>query len=187
MTARTMLGLSSVLLGPNRLIAALQAPFQFYLHQNQPDAAVGYNWGTRNHGRSNIQLHHEMILQLRRRMEDRFGIGAERTVLLGFSQPVGFDYRFAATYPDEVGGVIGICGGVPKDWETGNYGNVVCPLLHIARKDDEFFPESITADYKRKLSHRATDVEFHLLPGGHRFPSKGGPIVESWLRRVLPG
>jgi predicted esterase len=186
MTARTMLDLSKILLGSGRLIASLQAPFAFYLQQNQPKSPVGYNWGTRDHGTANIQLHHNMIRLVRRQLEDRFGIPAKRTILLGFSQPVGFNYRFAATHPDEIGGVIGICGGVPKDWESGNYLNVSCPLLHIARKEDEFFPESVTSDYKRKLSTRANDVEFHLLPGGHKFPSQGGPIVQSWLQRVMP-
>jgi hypothetical protein len=28
-------------------------------------------------------------------------------------------------------------------------------------------------------------VEVHLLDGGHRFPSKAGPIVESWVERMF--
>ena len=29
------------------------------------------------------------------------------------------------------------------------------------------------------------DVEFHLMEGGHRFPSKAGPLVERWIARVF--
>jgi predicted esterase len=180
-----MLQLALLMMGQSRLIASLQAPHQFYLGENRPDTRIGYNWGTRSHGDSAIAFHHRMVRQLRHDLEARFQIPAQRTILMGFSQPVGYNYRLAATHPDEIGGVIGICGGVPKDWETGNYGQVRAPLLHIARSEDEFFPEEITADYARKLRTRASDVEFHLLPGGHRFPSKGFSIIEPWLNRIF--
>ena len=36
-----------------------------------------------------------------------------------------------------------------------------------------------------KLRLRVEDVEFHLLDGGHRFPSKGNAIAEGWLARIL--
>ena len=41
-----------------------------------------------------------------------------RIFLLGFSQSCALNYRFAFTYPDRLRGVIGICGGLPGDWET---------------------------------------------------------------------
>ncbi len=185
MNPHTMLDLTLLLLGPNRLIASLQAPNQFYLGEAPSSRKVGYNWGTREHGTPSIQLHHAMVRHVASLLEDRFRIPPRRRVLLGFSQPVGFNYRFAATHPEEIGGVIGICGGVPKDWETGNYQRVSAPLLHIARAQDEYFPEAVTAGYERKLRMRAADVEFHLLPGGHRFPSKGRSVVEPWLGRVF--
>jgi predicted esterase len=104
---------------------------------------------------------------------------------VGFSQPVGLNYRFAATHPDEVRGVIGICGGLPKNWEDGEYRRVSAALLHIARREDEFFAPAVTEKYAERLRARASDVEFHLLEGGHRFPSKAGPIVERWIERVF--
>jgi predicted esterase len=58
-------------------------------------------------------------------------------------------------------------------------------VLHIARRADEYYPPEVTEKYPDRLKTRASDVEFHLLDGGHRFPSKGKPIVENWLRRVL--
>jgi predicted esterase len=185
MTAKAMLNLTALLVGRNHVICSLQAPNQFYLRQGEPDPRAGYNWGTRNHGPANIRLHHAMVQAVRRQMAERFGLGPERTVLVGFSQPVGFNYRFAATFPDEVRGVIGICGGVPKDWETAEYKPVKAALLHIAREEDEFFPAPVTTGYPERLRTRAADVEFHLLPGGHRIPSKGAAIVEPWVRRIL--
>jgi predicted esterase len=185
MNARTMLDLTLMVTGRHRLVASIQAPNQFYLSDKPGDSPVGYNWGTRNHGTASIRFHHAVVRQVRQQLEQRFGIPSSRTVLLGFSQPVGYNYRFAATFPDEIAGVVGICGGVPKDWETGNYGPVSAALLHIAREEDEFFPGSVTAAYEKKLRTRAADVEYHLLPGGHRFPSKGAVIIEPWLKRIF--
>lgn len=186
MSAGTMLDLSLSLLGRRHAIASIQAPNQFYLQDKPGGDRIGYNWGTRNHGTANIQLHHAMIRAVRRELEGRLGIPAARTVLVGYSQPVGFNYRFSAAFPEESRGVIGLCGGVPKDWETGPYGPVSASLLHIAREQDEFFPPEVTTDYARKLRTRADDVEFHLLPGGHRFPSQGRTLVEPWLNRLFP-
>ena len=185
MNPRTMLDLVVPLFGDSAAFASIQAPNQFYLKQALSASEVGYNWGTRAHGTESIALHHRMVMAVGSDLRKHCGIGKEKTILLGFSQPVGYNYRFSATFPDEVAGVIGICGGVPKDWETGDYGRVSAALLHIAREEDEFFPAATTADYARKLRARATDVEFHQLSGGHRFPSKGRMIVQPWVQRVF--
>jgi hypothetical protein len=52
-------------------------------------------------------------------------------------------------------------------------------VLHIARSHDEFYPAERTEQYARRLRLRCDDVEFQLLPGGHRFPSRAGPIWET--------
>jgi predicted esterase len=179
-----MLRLTKSMLGPDRAIAAIQAPSQFFT--GHPSAGeTGYCWATPAHPESSVRLHHEMVLRVAGEMAARFGIRANRRLLIGFSQPVGLNYRFAATHPDEVRGVIGICGGMPKNWETGEYRKVSAGLLHIARREDEIFPPAVTEKYADRLRSRAGDVEFHLLDGGHKFPSKAGPIVERWIGRVF--
>src|SRR2546422_9417955 len=132
-----------------------------------------------------VSLHHEILLHGTADLSERFQVGPNRRLLVGFSQPVGMNYRFAATHPEEVRGVIGICGGVPKNWEDGPYKRVSAPLLHIARTEDEFYKPEVTTRYQERLRLRADDVEFHMLEGGHRFPSKAGPIVEKWIGRVF--
>jgi hypothetical protein len=49
---------------------------------------------------------------------------------------VALNYRFVASYRDAVRGVIGICGGLPSDWEDGAYQPITAAVLHIARRDD---------------------------------------------------
>jgi predicted esterase len=180
-----MLRLTRPLLGPGPIIASLQAPNEFY-PSSAIDSEVGYSWATKAHLQSAVRLHHEMLLHVLDETEKQFRIDAGRRILLGFSQPVGPNYRFAATYPGAIRGVIGLCGGIPKDWETGAYGRISAALLHIARREDETFPPAVTEKYPDRLRVHADDVEFHMLDGGHRFPSKAGPLVECWLNRVIP-
>jgi len=104
---------------------------------------------------------------------------------LGFSQPVGLNYRFAATHPDVVRGVIGVCGGVPRDWQDPKYKPVSAALLHISRDADEFYPVASANTFADRLRERAADVEFHMIPGTHRFPSQAAKIIRPWLKRVF--
>jgi predicted esterase len=92
---------------------------------------------------------------------------------------------FAATHPDAIRGVIGVCGGLPGDWDDGLYLPVSAAVLHIARSGDEYYPPSVTELYAERLRRRAADVEYRLIDSGHQMPSSGSRIVEPWLRRVL--
>ena len=178
--AEVMLRLSRAMLGPAPVIASIEAPSQFYTSSGA-DSQIGFSWGTRAHWPESVRLHHDMVRYVLDEVGSHFCIAPEKRVLLGFSQPVGLNYRFAATHPDEVRGVIGICGGVPRDWEEGNYQRVSASILHIARSEDEFYPRAVAEQFPARLRHRADNVEFHMVDGGHRFPSKAGPVVERWL------
>lgn len=183
----TMLELTLKMVGEGHVVAAIQAPNQHYISTGLPEAGSGsgYNWGISRHWAASVRLHHEMLLEVLNELRERFHAPAERCVLVGFSQPVGLNYRFAATYPEQVGGVIGICGGVPRDWQESKYRPVTAAVLHISREDDEFYPAAVASTFPERLKQRATDVEFHLLPGAHRFPSKADGIARPWLKRVF--
>src|SRR5205814_2381110 len=117
---------------------SLEGPNQFFLDNGT--SKVGYGWNTSRHPASSIRLHHDMVLHVLHEAGAEHGIGPERRILLGFSQPVSLNYRFAATHPDAIRGVAGICGGLPGDWETGSYRPVTAAALHIARREDEYYP-----------------------------------------------
>ena len=178
-----MLRLTAGMMGPRHVIVAVQGPNQFYLGMASNE--VGYGWATHKHPDSSVRLHHDMLLSVLNDAGREYGIPAGRRILAGFSQPVGMNYRFAATHPAEIRGVIGICGGIPRNWEEGNYKPVTAAVLHIARREDEFYKPEVTERYPDRLRLRAADVEFHMLEGGHRFPSKARPIAEAWLARVM--
>ncbi len=176
----TMLRLMAAAVGAEHPIAAMEGPNQFYLRA--PGGDDGYNWGVSGHHASNVEMHHRMVLEVTGEMQARLGIPAERCVLVAFSQACGLNYRFLGTHPGRVGGAIALCGGVPHDWETGAFADIVAaPALHISRDADEFYPLEKVLGFEGRLRRRIADVEFHLLPGGHRFPSKGGPVMREWL------
>ena len=183
MTPESMLRLTVGLVGERFPVAALQAPFQHYQALRGASSTAAYNWGIRDHWASGVRLHHEMVQQTIASLRARFGVAAERCLLAGFSQPVGLNYRFVGTHPHEVGGVLGLCGGVPRDWEESKYQPVPAPILHISRDQDEFYPNEQVKEFPRRLAAHASDVEFHLIPGEHRFPSKGAAIVRPWMAR----
>src|SRR5579864_2004717 len=54
-----MLRLTQNLLGPRHVIAALQAPSQFFLGQHSRE--VGYCWATHQHSEESVRLHHDML------------------------------------------------------------------------------------------------------------------------------
>jgi predicted esterase len=184
-----MLRLSEMALGPDAIIASLRGPNQHYLSSGAlgtplPGSEIGYNWGTTRHAALNIKLHHEIVRTVSAQLRARFAIPIRHTVLMGFSQPVGLNYRFIGTFPEEAGGVIAMCGGVPKDWEESKYSRVDAPILHIARAEDEFFPEAVAQGFPERLRAHAANVEFHMLPGKHRFPSKASPIIREFASKI---
>jgi predicted esterase len=180
---QTMLELTNGLFDGRAAVASLQGPNNFFLNAQARD--VGFGWITNRHSEGSIRLHHDMVLHVLDEVGRETGIPVKRRLLAGFSQPVGLNYRLAATFPDAVRGVLGICGGLPGDWETGPYQPVKASVLHIARRADEFYPPSVTEHYAERLRLRATDVEFHLLEGSHRIPSNGNQIVNPWLQRIV--
>jgi predicted esterase len=184
-----MLRLSTLALGEDAIIASLRAPNQHYLSSGPlgtpaPGSEIGYNWGTTRHAALNIELHHEIVRAISADLRHRFTIPARHLILMGFSQPVGLNYRFIGTYPEAAGGVIAMCGGVPKDWEEDKYGTVEAPILHIARSEDEFFPEAVARGFPDRLRAHATSVEFHMLPGKHRFPSKASTTIREFTEKI---
>jgi len=186
MTPTVMLDLVRQMLGPEPTIASLEAPNTCFLSPDYETAEIGFNWGTRATADFHTEVHHRIVLGALDDLERRHGCPSHRVALLGFSQPVGLNYRFAASYPNAVRGIIGLCGGVPKNWEDGEPASVPAALLHIARSEDEFYSPDTSLSFEERLRWRAPYVEFHLLPGRHRVPSKAGPIIQAWLRRVFP-
>ncbi len=179
MTPEKMLELTAPLVGEGHYLASLQGPYQLWTDPGGGRSEVAFHWQTRFEAEHSRRLHHDMI----RHVIAEAGLPAERLILLGFSQSVSLNYRFVCTEVEAVSGVIAICGGIPGDWDSGPYHPTRAAALHIATREDEFYPPEVTAAYPERFRPRLPDFELHLLDGPHRIPSAAAPIIQAWLRR----
>jgi phospholipase/carboxylesterase len=167
-------------------IAALQGPHQ---HLKEPKEAggplrFGFGWLTNFHPEESVAVHHRALLQMIEAAIAQGAVDNRRVFLLGFSQTCALNYRFAFTHPDLLGGVIGICGGLPGDWETSDlYLETAASVFHLSGERDEFYPPSRTANYAASLRLRAKDVEHRSYDAEHEFVQPMREDVRFWLAK----
>src|SRR5918912_134309 len=123
-------------------VAALQGPHQHLKEPREPGGPLryGFGWLTNFRPEDSIALHQRALLSLIDSLVARGVARRERVFLLGFSQSCALNYRFAFTHRDVLRGVVGVCGGLPGDWETSDaYGPARASVLHLAGARDEFY------------------------------------------------
>jgi len=176
------------LLAPERFaIASLQG---FHQHIREPWVAggplrFGFGWLTNFHSEESVAVHHRALIDLIEILTAEGVADPARVFLLGFSQSCALNYRFAFTHPEKLRGVIGICGGIPGDWETSTgYRRAPIDVLHLAGTRDEFYSPERVRDYEKHLLMRARSVVFKSYDAGHEFVPEMRPDVVQWLARA---
>jgi predicted esterase len=165
-------------------IASLQG---FHQHMNEPKEPggplrFGFGWLTNFHSEESVAIHHQALLDLIQTLVDEGVADPKRVFLLGFSQTCALNYRFAFTYPDPLRGVIGICGGLPGDWETSEvYKPTQAAVFHLTGTRDEFYPPARVADYKERLQLRSPSVELRSYEAAHEFVPAMREDIRTWL------
>jgi predicted esterase len=171
---------------PRFAIASLQG---FHQHLKEPKEKggtlrYGFGWLTNFHPEDSIEVHHRALLDLMGELETEGIARREHIFLLGFSQSCALNYRFAFTHTEHLRGVIGICGGLPGDWESSEiYRQTSAAIFHLAGEQDEFYPPERVSDYGARLKTRAHDVEVKGYEAGHEITQAMREDVQSWLRR----
>jgi len=168
------------------VIASLQGPHQHLKEPKVPGGPLrfGFGWLTNFHPEESVAVHHRALLQMVDSTIEEGLVDSKRVFLLGFSQTCALNYRFAFTHPDLLRGVIGICGGLPGDWDTSDrYRQTEASIFHLSGERDEGYPPERTGDYAAKLSVRANDVEFRSYDAGHEFVQPMREDIRSWLAR----
>ena len=175
--------------------AQLMAPEQFAIasvqgfhqHIKEPREAggplrFGFGWLTNFKSEESVAVHHRAMLDLIDTLTDEGVADPSRIFLLGFSQSCALNYRFAFTHPEHLRGVVGICGGIPGDWETnGAYQQTQLDVFHLAGTRDEFYSPERVKDYERQLKTRARSVKFKSYDAPHDFVPEMRPDVVQWL------
>lgn len=170
---------------PEFSIAAMQA---FHQHMKEPKEAggplrFGFGWLTNFHPEESVAIHHQAVLDLIETLTAERVADAQNIFLLGFSQSCALNYRFAFTHPEVLRGVIGICGGLPGDWQTNqSYKKTDAAVFHLAGNQDEFYSPERVGDYAEQLRLRAGDVRFKGYEGGHDFVPEMRGDIRAWLQ-----
>jgi len=167
-------------------VAALQGPHQ---HMKEPreqggPLRYGFGWLTNFRPEESVALHHRAVLDLVEALVARGVALRERVFLLGFSQSCALNYRFAFTRAELLRGVVGVCGGLPGDWDESElYGQTRAAVLHLTGERDEFYPPERVRPYAEQLRRRAGDVEVRSYDAGHELTEPMREDVREWLRK----
>ena len=166
-------------------IASLQG---FHQHIREPwvrggPLRFGFGWLTNFRPEESVAIHHQALLDLISQLVQEGVADPARIFLLGFSQTCALNYRFAFTHPERLKGVIGMCGGIPGDWETNHgYHGSQLDVFHLAGTRDEFYTPERVRDYERQLASRARRVIFKSYDAAHEIVPQMREDVRQWLQ-----
>jgi len=170
-------------------VAALQGPHQHLKEPREPGGPLryGFGWLTNFRPEESVALHQRAVLDLFEALVARGVAHRADLFLMGFSQSCALNYRFAFTHRELLRGVVGVCGGLPGDWEEGAaYGETRASVLHLSGTRDEFYPPERVESYAGQLRARAADVEARAYDAGHEFVPEMRADVRAWLRARAP-
>jgi predicted esterase len=169
-------------------VASLQG---FHQHMKEPrepggPARFAFGWLTNFHPEESVALHHRALLDLIETLVTEGIADESRVFLLGFSQSCALNFRFAFAHPDVLRGVVGICGGLPGDWETSElYQPTEAAVSYLAGTRDEFYPPARVADYAERLRLRAATVTMKSYDAAHEIVPAMRDDVRTWLVEQL--
>ncbi len=171
-------------------LASLQGP---HPHLIRPDdrtkpLGVGFGWISNWKPEESIALHHAAVDAVVARLDSEQRIDPGAVFLLGFSQSVALNFRYAFTYPGKVRGIVAVAGGIPGDWkDSPRYRDSPVEVLYLAGRSDEFYPPEKIEENARALETRGARVAGRVLETGHDFPAEALPLVRSWLEERTAG
>lgn len=174
----------------NFAIAALQGFHQHLREPKEPGGPLrfGFGWLTNYRPEESVSLHHKALVDLSDTLVSEGVVDPQRVFLLGFSQACGLNYRFVFTHTDHLRGVIGICGGMPGDWDASEvYKPTEASVFHLTGTRDEFYPPERVADYAERLRLRAGNVVAKSYDAGHEIVPAMRQAVHEWLESQANG
>jgi predicted esterase len=174
------------------VVMSLQGPNQFFIDYRPNEFTdpksyrVGFGWGTTYKMEESVELHHHNIRALIDLAVRKHRAARSKVFLLAFSQACSYNYRFVFTHPSEVRGAVGVCGGVPGDWnENPRYRPASTHVLHIAATDDFWYSREKNLEFRRKLAPRAGSLDFRFYKSTHRFPPAAIPHIRKWIEKYF--
>jgi len=164
--------------------ATLQGPHPHLIRPEDRSRPLGFGFGwiTNWKPEESIALHHAAIDAIVRRATADHGVDPRAVFLLGFSQSVALNFRYAFTFPGKIRGIVAVAGGIPGDWDgEGKYRNSAVDVLYLAGRTDEFYPPERIEKNADALRARGARVSVEILDTGHDFPPEAHALIRTWL------
>jgi predicted esterase len=183
----SMMALAQKINSNDFIIASLQGPNAFFVRSDsEPNSPrIGFGWMMQYKAQGTIKLHHLALLSVIEQTAAQYAIDRRAIFLLAFSQSVSLNYRFAFTHPGVIRGVIGVCGGIPGDWDQEKYHDSDTDVLIIAGETDDYYPLERTRTFKDAMARRARSVEYRSFPVGHVFPRESLAVIDAWIEERI--
>jgi phospholipase/carboxylesterase len=169
-------------------VASLQGFHQHLKDPREPGGPLrfAFGWLTNYRPEESIAIHHQALLDLIATLTNEGIADPARVFLMGFSQSCALNYRFAFTHPDRLRGVIGICGGIPGDWETNtNYKKTSAAVFHLTGALDSFYPPERVRNYEEQLALRSDQVRFKSYEAKHEIIEPMRIDIREWLNELI--
>ena len=166
-------------------IASLQGFHQHIREPREPGGPLrfGFGWLTSFRPEESVAVHHQAVRNLLSQLVEEGVADPNEIFLLGFSQSCALNYRFAFTYPEVLKGVIGICGGIPGDWDQNPlYKASQLDVFHLAGTRDEFYTPERVRDYEKQLATRGRSVKFKSYDAAHEIVPHMREDIRQWLQ-----
>ena len=169
-------------------IASVQG---FHQHMKEPREAggplrFGFGWLTNFKSDESVVVHHRALLDLITALTGEGVADPARIFLLGFSQSCALNYRFAFTHTEVLRGIVGICGGIPGDWDSNQiYQTTTAAVFHLTGTRDEFYPPARVENFQAQLQTRASNVEFRSYDAAHEIVPEMRRDVREWLTKNI--
>lgn len=169
------------------VIAAIQAPNQHFRPTPDGGYKIGFGWLTDYKSAEAVALHHDFVNRVVARLAGDGRIDPARVYLFGFSQACALNFRYALTYPENVRGVVGVCGGVPGDLDTNPlYKKLDADVFYLYNDDDEFYPLEKYRAYAARLAAFAPRLESKLYAAKHEIVEPMRADIRAWLAARRP-
>jgi len=181
---RQMMREGQLMAPENFAIASLQG---FHQHIREPKETggplrFGFGWVTNYRPEESIAIHHKAVLDLIDKLTNEGIADPQQIFLLGFSQSCALNYRFAFTHADKLRGIVGMCGGIPGDWESNdNYRHTEADVFHLAGTRDEYYTPERVSDFQKQLETRARSVTFKSYEAAHEIAEEMRNDVKQFL------
>jgi predicted esterase len=180
----SMMKLARKITGDDFAVASLQGPHQHIVEPAKKGEPLGYGFGwlTNFRPEESIALHHRAVAEVVGGLVKEGAADPKRVYLFGFSQSVALNFRFAFTHPELLAGVVGVCGGIPGDWEeAGKYQPASFRVLYAGGERDEYYPPGKIRENAEKLGRLCPSVEVRLFDADHEVAPDAVPVIREWL------